>query len=92
MVDYIYTCTFIITLFSFSSIKQVAPITDYTMEGRTYRYYNGDPLYPFGYGLSYSKFQYSGLSVNPQSVEPGQSVTVTVIVENIGNCDADEVC
>ena len=70
---------------------QVPEITDYTMEGRTYRYYNGDPLYPFGYGLSYTQFMYSGLSVSPTSVKKGENVLVTVTVENKGMFDADEV-
>ena len=50
-----------------------------------------DPLYPFGYGLSYSKFHYSSLVVTPTSITAGQSVTVTVTVTNRGPYDADEV-
>ena len=61
------------------------------MEGRTYRYYKGEPLYPFGYGLSYSKFYYDALSVSPQSISPGSNVTVTFSVRNLGPYDADEV-
>ena len=70
---------------------QVPDVTDYTMVGRTYRYYNGHPLYPFGYGLSYSTFQYSGLSVTPKAITPDQNVTVKVTVMNSGSKDSDEV-
>ena len=66
-------------------------MTDYTMVGRTYRYFKGDPLYPFGYGLSYTTFQYSDLSVSPAKIGPGEKVTVTVSVQNTGKYDADEV-
>ena len=70
---------------------QVPEITDYTMVGRTYRYYIGNPLYSFGYGLSYTSFEYSDLKVTPPSIMPGQSVDVKVTVKNTGSFDADEV-
>lgn len=70
---------------------KVPDITNYTMNGHTYRYYHGDPLYPFGYGLSYTQFTYSHLAVSPQTVVKGQSITVKVTVNNIGHYDADEV-
>lgn len=70
---------------------QIPPITDYNMDGHTYRYYHGDPLYPFGYGLSYSQFRYTSLSVKPAQISPGQNVSVTVSVINEGPLDADEV-
>lgn len=73
-------------------IDQVPPITDYTMAGRTYRYSESYPLYPFGYGLSYSDFSYSHLTVSPTSVQPGDDVIVSVGVKNLGPYDADEVC
>ena len=66
-------------------------MTNYTMEGRTYRYFKGEPLYPFGYGLSYSTFVYSGLSVTPMTLNPTQNVTVKVMVMNAGQMDSDEV-
>ena len=65
-------------------------MTDYTMEGRTYRYFSGDPLYPFGYGLSYSKFEYTKLDA-PKSVPQGEVVKIRVAVRNLGPYDADEV-
>ena len=61
------------------------------MYGRTYRYYNGDPLYPFGYGLSYSSFEYNSLSVSSASITEGQDVTVHVTLTNTGKYDSYEV-
>ena len=61
------------------------------MKGRTYRYYIEDPLYPFGYGLSYSTFTYSNLKLSTNKIEPGQQIDVTVSVKNNGPYDAEEV-
>jgi len=74
------------------SCMQVPPITNYNVsDGQTYRYMSTDPLYPFGYGLSYSKMHYSQLIVTPTTIKPGQSVTVSVNVTNRGPYVADEV-
>ena len=62
------------------------------MQKRTYRYFEGDPLYPFGYGLSYTTFEYSNLKLSADSIEPGQSIDLDVTVENTGRVAADEVC
>ena len=60
------------------------------MEGRTYRYFRGQPLYPFGYGLSYSTFQYSDLRIAP-SVEPVGTLRVSARVRNTSGRKGDEV-
>ena len=70
---------------------QVPPITNYTMQGRTYRYYDGVPLYPFGYGQSYTSFKYTGLSVSPRVLKAGLAVKASIDVQNIGPYNADEV-
>ena len=68
------------------------PITDYNVsDGQTYRYMSTDPLFPFGYGLSYSKFHYNSLLVSPTTIKRGQNVTVAVNVTNRGPYVADEV-
>lgn len=62
----------------------------YDMEGRTYRYFKGEALYPFGYGLSYSTFHYSMLNM-PKTVAVNQPVSVTVQVKNTGSRNGEEV-
>jgi len=73
----------------YKSVDQLPPFTDYSMQGRTYRYFKGEPLYPFGYGLSYTKFPYSNLCV--KSVKAGEPARVTVDVTNTGEREGDEV-
>jgi beta-glucosidase len=63
---------------------------EYDMTGRTYRYFMGDPLYPFGYGLSYTTFSYSGLKT-PSSLAKNKKLTVSVTVKNTGKRDGEEV-
>jgi beta-glucosidase len=63
---------------------------NYDMEGRTYRYFKGEALYPFGYGLSYSSFHYSMLTM-PKAVTANKPVLVTVQVKNTGSRDGEEV-
>jgi beta-glucosidase len=73
----------------YKSVDQLPPFTDYSMQGRTYRYFKGEPLYPFGYGLSYTRFAYSNLRV--KSVKVGEPVKVVVDVTNAGEREGDEV-
>ncbi len=70
---------------------QIPPITNYTMVGRTYRYYQDTPLYPFGYGLSYSTFTYSDLQLSTSDIQTGQEIEVKVTVKNNGPYDGEEV-
>jgi len=75
----------------YKSVDQLPPFEDYTMKGRTYRYFTGAPLYPFGYGLSYTKFTYSDLSVPTEKVSAGDPVGADVTVTNSGEREGDEV-
>ncbi|UCG86596.1 MAG: glycoside hydrolase family 3 C-terminal domain-containing protein [Gemmatimonadota bacterium] len=74
----------------YNSIDQLPPFTDYDMDGRTYRYFTGEPLFPFGHGLSYTTFEYSDLQF-PASVPSGQDADVSVVVENSGSVAGEEV-
>jgi len=73
------------------SIDDLPPYEDYGMQGRTYRYMTKKPMYPFGYGVSYTTFEYSGLKLKSTKIKEGESVEVNVNVENTGNTDGDEV-
>jgi beta-glucosidase len=75
----------------YKSVDQLPPFEDYSMAHRTYRYFDGDALYPFGYGLSYTGFTYSNAKVDNSSVGPDGSVTVSVDVTNSGAMAGDEV-
>lgn len=74
----------------YKSVDQLPPFEEYDMTNRTYRYFTGDPLYPFGFGLSFTTFAYSDLKV-PQSVTAGQPVKVSVKVTNTGKLAGEEV-
>jgi beta-glucosidase len=68
------------------------PIGDYDLrKGRTYLYYGEEPLYPFGFGLSYTQFSYSHLAVSPAAVSASEPATVTVDVTNSGSRSGDEI-
>ena len=74
----------------YKSLDGMPPFEDYSMRERTYKYFTGDPLYPFGHGLSYTTFTYSDLDV-PRSVKAGKTVPVSVTVTNSGERTGDEV-
>ncbi len=74
----------------YKSVDQLPSFEDYNMQGRTYRYFKGEPLYPFGFGLSYTTFEYGELSL-PAEITSGDSVKVAVTVKNTGSRAGDEV-
>lgn len=74
----------------YRSADQLPPFDDYNMQGRTYRYFKGEPLYPFGFGLSYTEFGYSNLKLR-KSIKAGENVQVSVDVQNTGQLPGDEV-
>ncbi len=74
----------------YKSVDQLPPFTDYSMKNRTYRFFTGEPLFPFGYGLSYTTFSYRNLTL-PSKVDTGQSANVSVEVENTGKMAGEEV-
>jgi len=71
--------------------EKLPDFEDYSMKNRTYRYFTGQPLYPFGHGLSYTKFAYTGLKLDRGSVAADGSVQATVTVKNVGKRAGDEV-
>ncbi|MCX6302639.1 MAG: glycoside hydrolase family 3 C-terminal domain-containing protein [Bacteroidia bacterium] len=74
----------------YKSVEDLPDFTEYRMENRTYRYFKGEALYPFGFGLSYTTFRYSKLKV-AKKIKSGDEVTVTVTVKNTGKIAGDEV-
>ena len=75
----------------YKSVAQLPPFASYSMNGRTYRYFTEQPLYPFGYGLSFSSFNYSEAKVTPDQATAGAAVTVSVRVTNATSVPGDEV-
>jgi beta-glucosidase len=75
----------------YKDISQLPAFEDYAMKGRTYRYFEGEPLYPFGYGLSYTSFSYSDLKGPTEPVAAGSAATFDVTVTNTGKTAGDEV-
>lgn len=74
----------------YNSLEDLPPFEDYNMKGRTYRYFEGEPLYPFGYGLSYTSFQYSNFMV-PEQINAGDNLSLSVTITNSGERAGDEV-
>jgi len=75
----------------YKDASQLPPFEDYAMKGRTYRYFEGTPLYPFGYGLSYTKFAYSGLTGPTDAIPAGNTAGFDVTITNTGKKAGDEV-
>jgi beta-glucosidase len=75
----------------YQDVHQLPHFEDYSMKGRTYRYFRKEPLWPFGYGMSYTTFKYSGLSLPAASIAPTDPLNVRVTVTNTGKVEGDEV-
>lgn len=75
----------------YTGVDQLPHFENYSMENRTYRYFHGKPLYPFGYGMSYTTFSYSGLSLPSTPVNAENSLPADVTVTNTGKVAGDEV-
>jgi len=75
----------------YKSADQLPAFEDYSMAKRTYRYFEGDPLYPFGYGLSYTSFVYENPRIDTRSLSADGTVIVSVDIKNNGTMAGDEV-
>jgi beta-glucosidase len=75
----------------YKTTEELPDFKDYSMTGRTYRYMANDALYPFGYGLSYTKFAYSDITLSSKKINTGENMTCSVKIKNTGSCDGDEV-
>ena len=75
----------------YKGVEQLPAFEDYSMTNRTYRYFDGQPLYPFGFGLSYSKFAYSDLKLSASTLKAGDSLGLDADVKNVSGREGDEV-
>jgi len=75
----------------YTGVAQLPPFDDYSMANRTYRYFEGEPLFPFGYGLSYTTFAYSHASVSEPTIAADGTEKISVDVSNTGAMEGDEV-
>ena len=75
----------------YKDVHQLPHFENYAMKGRTYRYFEGEPLWPFGYGLSYTSFGYTDLAIPNAPVNAGDSLDASVTVTNTGKTAGDEV-
>lgn len=73
------------------SLDQLPAYDNYSMKGRTYRYMNQEPLYPFGFGLSYTNFTYGDVKVSSNTISKKENLSVAVKVTNSGKTKSDEV-
>jgi beta-glucosidase len=74
----------------YKSAEQLPPFSDYSMKGKTYRYFTGEPLFPFGFGLSYTTFGYKSITF-PKQVKAGEGAMISVEVTNTGRTEGEEV-
>ena len=74
----------------YASTRQLPAFDDYSMKDRTYRYFSGPPLYPFGFGLSYTSFRYRNGSLSSSTLPAGEPLEMSVQLENAGDRDGDE--
>jgi beta-glucosidase len=75
----------------YRGVEQLPRFDDYSMKNRTYRYFTGEPLYPFGFGLSYSRFEYSSLKLSTSTIKAGDSLRVELDLKNVSQREGDEV-
>ncbi len=75
----------------YRTTEELPDFRDYSMKNRTYRYMQNEALYPFGYGLSYTKFGYSGLKLSKNKINAGEGVDCSVMVKNEGLFESDEI-
>ncbi len=75
----------------YKSHKDLSPFVNYSMKGRTYRYFEGEALYPFGYGLSYTNFKYDKLKLSKDEINSSEAIKVSVNVKNVGDFKGEEV-
>ena len=75
----------------YRSARDLPPLIEYAMKGRTYRYFDGEPTYPFGHGLSYTRFEYRAPVVSTATLKAGQPLVVEAEVANVGARAGDEV-
>jgi len=75
----------------YKSARDLPPLVEYAMKGRTYRYFEGEPTYPFGYGLSYTRFDYGAPSLSAGTLKAGEDLVVEAQVANVGDRAGDEV-
>ncbi len=75
----------------YNSVRELPPFENYNMEGRTYRFFKGKPLYPFGYGLSYTNFEYLHAKLNKIIFGKNENIVIKLKIKNSGDFDGDEV-
>ncbi|WP_158850744.1 glycoside hydrolase family 3 C-terminal domain-containing protein [Algibacter sp. L1A34] len=75
----------------YKSIKELSPFVNYSMKGRTYRYFEGEALYPFGFGLSYAQFNYENIKLKNKKIKTNGSTSVSIDVTNVGKIKGEEV-